>query len=64
MGEIVAFPIPAKQLRRRRAASAEILFFTGVRYEREADSPPAAPTHSDGDAPDRTSPSRRRKRRA
>jgi hypothetical protein len=65
MGEIVAFPILAKPIRRRPAASAEILFFTGVRYAREADAlPTTAPTQSDSGAPDRTSPSRRRKRRA
>jgi hypothetical protein len=64
MGEILAFPIPAKPVRRRRAETAEILFFTGVRYERPADAPPVAATESGGDAPDRTSPSRRRKRRA
>jgi hypothetical protein len=65
MGEIVAFPIPQKKRRRRRASMAKILFFTGVRYLRPHElGVLLADKSTGGDAPDRSSPSRRRKRRA
>jgi hypothetical protein len=42
MGEIITFP--AERVRPKRAAdegqSAQILFFTGIRYEREDEAPP------------------------
>jgi hypothetical protein len=45
MGEVVSFRAPEGQVRKSRAAvdaaGAEILFFTGVRYERAADPEPA-----------------------
>jgi hypothetical protein len=67
MGELLAFPVPEKKSRRRpRSRSmAQILFFTGVRYERLHEAAMAVDEQTTGDdAPDRSSPSRRRKRRA
>jgi hypothetical protein len=65
MGELLAFPVPQKKPRRHQRAMAQILFFTGVRYERLAETAAAADELTSGDhAPDRSSPSRRRKRRA
>jgi hypothetical protein len=65
MGELLAFPVPQKKTRRRQRSMAQILFFTGVRYERLSDPVVVVDEQTTGDdAPDRSSPSRRRKRRA
>jgi hypothetical protein len=65
MGELLAFPVPEKKSRRHKCSMAQILFFTGVRYERRNEPAVVVDEQTTGDdAPDRSSPSRRRKRRA
>ena len=69
MGDIVEFRLPrwsADAPRPVRAEAAEILFFTGVRYERAAE-PPALegpPPEGQSGAPAHSGPARKRRRRA
>ena len=71
MGDVVAFRASARKMRRRlesdNGAGALILFFTGVRYERQAPQMDAAPGARPGDgsgAPKGTSAGARKRRRA
>ena len=61
MGQVIAFPQPtrANAPPREPGASAQILFFTGVRYQRMSD---PAPGEHDGRSPHRDGSKRRRKR--
>ncbi len=59
MGELVQFRQTRPARARETGGAAEILFFTGVRYERMAETPPnnGHPSSNDG-----LSPKRKRKR--
>ena len=57
MGDLILFPMRRTPSRERRSGEAEILFFTGVRYQRMSE---PAPT---GASDDRPSQGARRKRK-
>ena len=61
MGVVIGFPQPSRANAppRESGEPAQILFFTGVRYQRMTEAPPAG---HDGRSPTREGGKRRRKR--